>query len=626
MTRFIAIWGFLVVTSLYFTHGQAQAMLPKEAAILPPVFSLLLEGQSNDDSIVNAAITPSRTDCASPCTVVLSAEKTTAEGLDEHGIWSQLSYYWDFDTDESDTYGSLYKQTYTYVEGDTSFEKGHVPMVTKTFLCETGTCTYNVGMRAQNEEGDFNDAFVTITVKSESLEWSAANTICVSNTLDTATDWTGFDKECPAGATKQDRMPNGDQYNGKLVLMKRGDVFSGRGLATYPDQSNFKIGVFGNKADGRPELDAPIALGVTNFVEGFIKPNFANYLGINDAQVQQYGWPSNIYIEGLKVQEVAFPMSYEHVGLHDIDMDREDYTIGGNISIAAGVGWCYGTGTLDHNGQIREGVDCSLVPFPKGGYISSVDIVGNNFEDHGPGLNIGQTTCAMVNFLGMTDTRVRLAFEHNIRIAGWYRLNFMRSLIRGQHNQPTATPKNGKITLRSCNRSGGGWERGVWASAPDLPSTWKDDIMNPDGSMRARKDSDSTDSLSIEHLHQSRYQVIAYNQIGDRDAPLGKPGVPGSGAYSTSIPNDVPVDHQLQSDLMIAHNIFEAESVIDIDNVVPWYSDITLVSSYGTCVANQYAPTSGIWCTPKLEWILPGAMPNFRREPVPIAPPLAPTN
>lgn len=146
-----------------------------------------------DDGIVNANIKASRTECASPCTVVFSAEDTTADGFTADDVWLSMSYYWDFDTDETDTYGSLYEQSYTYVSGDTAFEKGHVPMATKTFLCDTGTCTYRVGLRAQTINADYDDAYVTIYVESESTHWNAAKTICVSNTLTTSADWSTFD-------------------------------------------------------------------------------------------------------------------------------------------------------------------------------------------------------------------------------------------------------------------------------------------------------------------------------------------------------------------------------------------------------------------------------------------------
>ncbi len=541
--------------------------------------------------VVNAVINPSRTSCASPCTVVFSADKTTAQGLDSHGVWSQLSYYWDFDTDETDTYGSLYKQTYTWVEGDTAYESGHVPMVTKTFLCDTGTCTYNVGMRAQNANGDWGDDFKTITVKSESAQWTAANTVCISNTLDTSADWTGYDKPCPAGATKQNITLDYDQYNDKLVLFKKGDIFV-QNIATLLNQSNFKIGVFGNDADSRPEIDGNIEVGMTNFGGPTNAPTAANTNNLTDALVATYGWPSNIYIEGLKVGGVDFPMSYNQVGLHDLDMNRRAYATGGSINVNSSSGRCFGSSVLS----------CKNVPFPKGGYISSVNIVGESLSTNGgPGINIWQTACSMVNFLGIVDTSMQRAREHNLRIAGWYRFNIMRSLFRGEHELPSKQ----KITPRGCLRSGGTWEAGVWNGNPEQPSRWNDDIEG-----RTRADAASTKSTSVEYVHTSRYQVVSYNQIGDSTADVGAElgGVP----YQTNAKSE---DVALWKDIMISHNIFESEP-LKLST-----QDIALQSTYGTCVGNDYA-ASGILCYPTTQ----SSELFFRREPALISAPLAPGN
>ena len=542
--------------------------------------------------VVVAAINPSRTTCASPCTVVFSAEDTTAVGLDEHGVWSQLSYYWDFDTDETDTYGSLYNQTYTYVSGDTSFEAGHVPMVTKTFLCATGTCAYNVGMRAQNANGDWGDTFQIITVNSESTQWSAANTVCISNTLSTGTDWTVYDKPCPSGATKQSVMPDYDQYNGKLILMRRGDTFT-QDFATLLNQSNFKIGVFGDVADGRPYLSGEFQLGNTNFSGPANAPTSANVLNISDALVATYGWPSNIYFEGLGIATVAFPMSYQHIGLHDIDMDRRAYATGGRIDVSEGSTTCHSNANLD----------CANVPFPKGGYISSVNVVGESLSaSGGPTVQIVQTACPMVNFLGVVDVSVQRAREHNLRIAGWYRINIMRSIFRGEHELPSKQ----KITLRSCLKSGGAWEAEVWATAPDLPPNWDLDVEG-----RTRADADSVGATSTEFAHTSRYQVVSYNQIGDNAATVGTEI--GGVQYQTNASYSFPLDLQLYKDVMVSHNLFETEpGKISTQ-------DMALQSSYGTCVANTYSQP-GILCSPSEG--IPEA--NFRREPAVITAPLAP--
>jgi hypothetical protein len=551
----------------------------------------------NGDDAVVASINPSRDTCASPCTVVFSAENTTAQGLDEHGVWSQLSYHWDFDTDESDTYGYLYNQTYTYVDGDTAFEKGHVPLVTKTFLCDQGVCVYNVGMRAQNAAGDFDDTYHTIIVNSESTQWSAADTVCISNTLSTSADWTGYDKPCPAGAIKQNVTLDYDQYNGKLVLFKKGDVFI-QNIATVPNQSHFKLGVFGDVDDLRPEIDGEISVGMTNFGGPKNAPTASNYLKLDNAKFASFGstWPSNVYVEGLKIGAFNFPMSYAQIGLHDIDMDRRAYATGGRIDVAGNATRCHSTADLS----------CSNVPFPKGGYISSVNIVGESLSSSGgPGVNIVQTACPMVNFLGITDTSVQRAREHNLRIAGWYRLNIMRSIFHGEHELNNKQ----KVTPRTCLKSGGKWEGGVWSSAPELPSTYLDDVEG-----RTRADAEATafpvELGGYEFAHGSRYQVVAYNQIGDADAQQGT--LIGGTQYQT---NAKFGDESMWEDIMLSHNVFENEPTRTSD------SNAAIQSYYGTCVDNTYAaPGQGCYIHSQ------GFSVGERINPVPITPPLAPAS
>ena len=556
--------------------------------LLPVSFA----SQGGAEKMINAAIKASRTSCASPCTVVFSAESTTAQGLDSHGIWSQLSYYWDFGTGIHSPKGYLYKQQYSYVDGDTSFESGHVPMVTKTFLCDVGTCTYRVAMRAQNELGHFDDTSVDITVNSESVQWRVKDTICVSNTLKTNIDWSAYDKPCPAGAKQQKKLPRADKYNDKLILLRKGDVFK-QNVATYADQSNFKVGFFGNTNDARPQIDGNVSVGMTSITRPTHAPSAASYSKLSNRILKRFGWPSNIpsniYFEGLHLASFSFPMSYRQIGIHNIDMDRSHYSFGGYINVSSGADICH-----------YSKVDCRLIPFPKGGYISSVNVVGSN--PSAVNVNIVQTECAMVNFLGMTDVNVRRAREHNVRIAGWYRINIMRSRFQGVHEGPGKH----KITLRSCLDSGGTWERGVWASTPFKASNWNNDVEG-----KTRADSESTDPQSMEFLHTSRYQVVAHNQLGD-DMYAGESQ--GGVFYSTSVASG---DAALQQDIIVAHNYFEEER-----GRVSKNGFISLISNYGTCVGNIY-PNNVRYqydCVP----VSQPPEHVFRNEPKPIPLPLSP--
>ncbi|MGH1540267.1 MAG: hypothetical protein ACRBHB_07580 [Arenicella sp.] len=583
--------AFVLNTSV----SLAQTQVPSNIDILPPIYSLLMSDELNESSIVNAVINPSRTDCASPCTVVFSADKTTAQGLDSHGIWSQLSYHWDFDTDETDTFGSLYDQTYTYVNGDTAYEKGHVPMVTKTFLCETGTCAYNVGMRAQNAAGEFNDDFVVITVKSESSQWSVAQTICVSNTLDISSDWTNFSKACPLGAIKQASLPLPDQFDGKLVLVKRGDVFDAddispaRRLAIQNGQSNYKIGNFGNGSDPFPDIQAIVNSGIATY-----QMSAGVITSINprprDSDVAVNGWTSNAYFEGLRIGGFNFPESFRHIGLHDIDMDMETSPVidGGRIGFSGGVR------CTDH----PTFLDCANVPFPKGGYISKVDVVGGTTAEtnSGTGLNVAGIGCSMVNFTGIVDSQFRKAAEHNLRIMGWWRINLMRNFFRGEHYAPVKQ----KVTLRGCFDDD--LDAGLWQSVSDLPANWQTD---PEG--RTRADT-FLDNGTDQYAHTNRYQVVAGNVMGDASI-LGSRT--GGTQYQTNASSG---DQPTFLDIVLTQNTF----VNDGDRTSG--SNISASAHYIMCVDNTYS-TPSIGCFPsQLESRFPGSF----REPTPIQPPLLP--
>ena len=524
-----------------------------------------LEVRVTDGSAVIADINPSRTECASPCTVVFSAEDTTSTGLDANQVWTQLSYYWDFDTDETAQYGSLYDQTYTYVAGDTSYEAGHVPLVTKTFLCEVGTCVYNVGLRAQNSAGSYGDVFQTITVNAESVQWSAADTICVSNTLDLNADWSNYDDPCPAGATKQSRLPLPDQFTNKLVLLKRGDLFDGADandrIGILNGQSNFKVSDFGNPSDNPPELYANVYTSA---------PAYSETDGIVtsiDMRVQQQnpglGETTNGYFENLRMASFEFPYMFQHVGLHNIDMDYEDDT---NLS-AGRISW-----PLGHLcAALPDIYDCEDFPFPKGAYISSVNVVGSQAAFEANAVNIVGISCIMSNFIGITDVSVKKAGEHNLRIMGWWRLSIMRSAFLGQHN---LTVKQ-KVTTRACVSNELRSDSETYDKVAQRNDHYNDDIEN-----RTRADIITKDGLY--YYHTSRYQVTAYNVMGEAGPAQGTN--PGGAQYQTNATDN----ENLFLNIILAYNTF-----IDEDEKSSGIGNASIQSDYGMCVGNNYSPNGG---------------------------------
>lgn len=550
---------------------------------------------------IEANILASRTNCASPCTVVFSADKTRAEDLDEHGIWSQLIYHWDFDTGTGTPHNNLYSPTYTHVPGDTSREIGG-PMATKTFLCDAGTCEYNVGVRAQDASGLFDDDFVTIRVNAESTQWSTSNTVCISNTLNTSDDWTAYGKPCPSGSTKRALMLNADNYDGKLVLLKKGDEFR-QNIATLQGESNFKIGYFGNNDEARPILEGAIWLGVRSFGGDSNNPTSGSQNILNSHLDELGGFPANVTIDGLRIGTVSLGMSYSHIGMHDLDMDWESSNISnfGRIQLSAFNSLCTDS----------DNIDCDRVPFPKGAYISQVKLVGSETNaatvpqtDVGfnPVLNVAGIGCSMINYTGIVDASMRKVGEHNIRLMGWYRLNIMRSELLGQHGGPGKQ----KITTRSCiekdvvNDSGTTDPNIMWQNRNDLPTHWRRDLEG-----RTRQDqwfNDGTD----DYIKLSRYLVVQGNIIGD-------PAISGSSAGSTKVQTNVTSSNEdTMEDVLYTKNIFRDESGQDS-------TDISAAGFYVTCVDNEYSD-SGTNCTPSR----PDPRFGMRINPTPIAPPLAP--
>jgi len=309
------------------------------------------------------------------------------------------------------------------------------------------------------------------------------------------------------------------------------------------------------------------------------------------------GWPENITIEGIKAHSVSLPMSYQHIGLHDIDLNRQDQESGGYVSLARGNLYCY-----DFPEATGKGLPCDMVPFPKGAYLSKVEMVGgDNAETGGMALNIGAIGCGMTNYVGLVDSYIRKAFEHNLRVMGWYRFNIMRNHFAGEHY---ASSKQ-KITTRVCRGGPGSQE---WQTDPQRPATFDQDIEG-----RTRADASYGNGTSNwnsgAYIHVSRYQVTQGNRIGDATVAGSQPGGP---KYQTNIVAGSGAE-ALAVDVMVSKNQFENEAG---QNTV----DINARGAYFSCIDNQYSPETLGNCFPSL----PDPIWQVLRNPEPLSPPLAP--
>ena len=175
-----------------------------------------------------AQMTASRASGPAPLAVLFDATDTTHSdsSLD---TYRQLGYYFDFDDPESGNWAT---------SGLSKNREIGAPLAAHVF---DRPGVYRVGVRAQDAQGRWSDAWQTITVTDPDNVFSGTNTVVISR----GSDFTG----APAGAQ---RIANATSWpafeSGKRYLLKAGDNFSSLGQIFLRDVSDFQIGSFGSGA------------------------------------------------------------------------------------------------------------------------------------------------------------------------------------------------------------------------------------------------------------------------------------------------------------------------------------------------------------------------------------------
>jgi len=419
----------------------------------------------NGGTSVDAAILASRDDCVSPCTVIFSAEGTTDENRDHEDAWQDLGYHFDFDDATSGDYSTT---------GLTRTRQIGGPIAAHTFVCEGAqACNFNVGVRAENPEGDHDDAFVMVTVEPATVRYSAADTLCVS----TVGNFAG----CPAGAAQQVTLPTPTNYSGRRVLLRHGEVFDP--ICINYSASRVLIEPFGNPADGRPELTGISSIGMDQACNDRV-PSDVSIGAIDGSSGYPEHWADQITLTGLRIPYIAFGMSYNHVGLHDIDMLFENEPSGGAVSLVQNTRACLNTNSLT----------CANIPYPVGAYLSQVHITQSDAEilsGSAPfGVNIGAFNCPIINWLALLESSARNSVEHNFRSEGTWRSFHGHNVIEGHHHRdPPGEGVRQKITVRAC---------GIAEIDPQQAVYRHSTVADEDGPM-------------------TRYTVIADNILGSTD-------------------------------------------------------------------------------------------------------------
>ncbi len=206
-------------------------------------YLISIPGQSTAVGTFTPVIKASRVAGVSPCTTIFSCDGYTAPGYDEHDTWHKFGYSWDFDDPTAGNFvtGRVAK-TGTGIGSTDKNKSVDGPMAVHNFSIPDGggSVDFEVLVNARAPSGAIAQASKTVTVQAQDDYYNdpANDTIAVSNTLDTADDWTAYHRSVPASAVKTNTMPAWDALDGKRLMLFNQDDFG----STEDDFFNIKLG------------------------------------------------------------------------------------------------------------------------------------------------------------------------------------------------------------------------------------------------------------------------------------------------------------------------------------------------------------------------------------------------
>lgn len=193
---------------------------------------------------VTAALSVSRISGTAPLAVQFDATGTsTTLGLD---TFRQLNYAFNFGDDRGLTWAVSGLPKNTETGGPIA---AHVFDVAGTYTVQVTATDPNTGNQAS--------ATVTVNVSAPDSVYSGTRTVCVSG----AGQYTG----CPAGAAKVSSLPTGTGWNGKRVLLARGERFGD--IDIQDGNAGVQVGSYGTGA-----LPVVNSVGI-----GATRPQTANF-------------------------------------------------------------------------------------------------------------------------------------------------------------------------------------------------------------------------------------------------------------------------------------------------------------------------------------------------------------
>ena len=368
------------------------------------------EAKSSGGTLKLPGLRASRTTCVAPCPVMFSVD--TVEDTADDNPFAHVGVYWDYGDAEADRRDGLIERGGTHHRTGKGVSRGHdtnTPLGMHTYACDEGICTYHPGVAVLNAKGDWATAWTTIQVRAQKTAYPSTRTVCVS----ASGRWDG-DVPCPPDAERQGRLPSMNEWkNDTRYLLRRGEQFATERACIGYGRRGITLASFGNTADPKPELGA-LGIGRSRDCRRTIT---------TDREIDRYQvphWVENITLADLRVHSVALGMTFKNVTLHDLDLDFERQANGGAVYMAS-------TDRCNKDNSLS----CGRVPLPYGLYIDRTRIIGSRTVP--PHVNVGLVNAACASFVGLLDTEVRVAEEHNVRLECSSRFLALHSDINGEH-------------------------------------------------------------------------------------------------------------------------------------------------------------------------------------------------
>ena len=361
--------------------------------------------QTSGGSVVATLEVLTRIQGVSPETVYFSAQESNdstcvdysgGDDMEACRTGQYLGFHFDFDDPDSGVFSTTGNSKNRQVSGS--------PRAAHTFVCEgegnsrwnaqTQQCEYAVKVRTENPQGDWADACVSITITPQHVAYGPDDTYCISSDSDFSA--------CPSGVPVSNQLNDSPQQNlainrsNSRILYQRGSSGVYTPMCLRYDEHNVTIDAYGVGADPIiSSLNMGTAQGCNDHIPTSVQLNSYPVLSKDPQGHVNAGWHYGNTATNLRVGEINVGMSATLLTLHQLDLDwSQGGGFNGYVSLNS-AGWnCYNNKELD----------CILVPYPFGLFISEVYSHGNAVDGLLPGVNFGCfNDCGLVNsaFLGV---------------------------------------------------------------------------------------------------------------------------------------------------------------------------------------------------------------------------------